>query len=335
MMKHSLIYLFMLVIVSASYMTSCTKESLKYCEPGVELTYFYELNKYYTNRFGEEVDKLSIYVFDRDQLFYQVFVVDNPAELGNDNVIHLPLPAGDWYLVSWGGMLSTYTTGYLDRLSTEIPNFSPGLIPGGTTLEAFRLVVDYDREFPTNPDEVGVTFDVDDLYYGANRKITTFADKVVKETIPMMKNTQKIHLKMDLSFMPATKQITRQTEGFNVYATVRNGRYTFDNKIGEYARDLRYMQNAKIQGDTLIASFTVLRLMEEDEDGILRVESSYLPEGKIEIPIVESILKHPEYSTQEDLDREDTYEFKVGFTADLDVVVNINGWEFISVDPEL
>ncbi|MGL5703780.1 MAG: FimB/Mfa2 family fimbrial subunit [Tannerellaceae bacterium] len=334
-MKHSLIYLFMLVIVSASYMTSCTKENLKYCEPGVELTYFYELNKYYTNRFEKEVHKLSIYVFDRDQLFYQAFVVDNPAELGNDNVIHLPLPAGDWHLVSWGGMQNTYTIGYLDPLSTGIPNFSPGLIPGVTTLEAFRLVVDYDRELPTNPDEVGVTFDVDDLYYGANKKITTFTDKVVKETIPMMKNTQEIYLKMDVSFIRVNKQISRPAEGFDVYATVRNGRYTFENQIGEYARDLRYMQKAGIQGDTLIASLTVLRLMEEDEDGFLRIESSYLPDRKIEIPIVESILKHPEYNTQEDLDREDMYEFKIGFTADLDVVVNINGWEFIPVDPEL
>ncbi|MGL4328863.1 MAG: FimB/Mfa2 family fimbrial subunit, partial [Tannerellaceae bacterium] len=309
--------------------------SLKYCEPGVELTYFYELNKYYTNRFGEEVDKLSIYVFDRDQLFYQAFVVDNPAELGNDNVIHLPLPAGDWHLVSWGGMQNTYTIGYLDPLSTGIPNFSPGLISGVTTLEAFRLVVDYDRELPTNPDEVGVTFHVNDLYYGANKKITTFTDKVVKETIPMMKNTQEIYLKMDVSFIPVNKQIKRPAEGFDVYATVRNGRYTFDNQIGEYARDLRYIQNAKIQGDTLIASLTVLRLMEEDEDGILRIESSFLPDGKVEIPIVESILKHPEYNTQEDLDREDMYEFKIGLTADLEVVVNINGWEFVPVDPEL
>lgn len=313
-------------------MFSCTKESLKLCEPGLELTYIYELNKYYTNRFSEEVTKLTIYVFDSNERFYRSYAVDRP---GDYKSIHLPLPAGEWHLLSWGGALTTYDVGELDSSVDPSVDLTDGLVVGQTTLETFCLLVGYDFIFPGRPDVVGVKKTVDDLFYGDYKKVATYSDRVVAETIPMMKNTQQVYLKMNAFFLSESDNLSSVADSVNIYALVRNGRYDFDNLISNVPPDILYLSDLYLDGDTLVSSHKLLRLMKEDEDGILCIESNYLPKGKLEIPIVESILKHPDYNTQEDLDREDTYEFRIDINADLNVVININGWEFVPVVPEL
>ncbi|MGL6179613.1 MAG: FimB/Mfa2 family fimbrial subunit [Tannerellaceae bacterium] len=325
-------YLLLSVIVLISSMFSCTKESLKLCEPGLELTYIYELNKYYTNRFSEEVTKLTIYVFDSNERFYRSYVVDRP---GDYKSIHLPLPEGEWHLLSWGGLLNTYNVGELDSLVNQSVDLTGGLIVGQTSLESFSLLVGYDLIFPSNPYVVGVKKIIDDLYYGDYIKVNTYNDRVVTQTIPMMKNTQQVYLKMNAFFLSKSDNVLSTSDSVNIYAIVRNGRYRFDNFIDNVPPDILYLNDLHLDGDTLVSSQKLLRLMIEDEDGVLCIESDYLPNGKLEIPIVESILKHPDYNTQEDLDREDVYEFRIDIAADLNVTVNINGWEFVSVVPEL
>lgn len=52
--------------------------------------------------------------------------------------------------------------------------------------------------------------------------------------------------------------------------------------------------------------------------------------------ITELILSNPQYASQEDIDREDSFVFEVNFNRednDLVISVSINGWEINTVVP--
>lgn len=51
--------------------------------------------------------------------------------------------------------------------------------------------------------------------------------------------------------------------------------------------------------------------------------------------IIEEIMKSPKYNQQMDLDREDYYEIELKFDGLTLVSMKINGWEIISINPEV
>ena len=69
-------YPFKTILLSASLLclaSSCIREDLSECNPGVLLKYDYSLNPESTNLFGAEVGKVTVYVFDENGIYYDCF----------------------------------------------------------------------------------------------------------------------------------------------------------------------------------------------------------------------------------------------------------------------
>ena len=317
----------LIALFATSVFTSCIKEDMSNCRFGVNIHYFYILNKHYENRFGPDVEYMNISVFDKDDKFYDNFVIDNPTMLGNDNSINLPLPAGDWTLVSWGGDVPSYKLGAFSGSS-----FVEGLVVGQTSLNDFRLMLNYSREISSA--QVEMSDKVMPLYYGDITPVTTESLTYTSVNIPVTNDVNDLVVKVG----GLSNVLGANVDDFEIYATMSNGRYANDNGIADGAREIKYTQPLKVVGDTLYTTMSVLRLMEDSATEYLTVKSKYMPndEKSITIPIVPTILKNPRYNNQEDLDREDTYEFVFALkpNADFSVTVIINEWEVVPIVPK-
>lgn len=125
-------YPFKTILLSASLLclaSSCIREDLSECNPGVLLKYDYSLNPESTNLFGAEVGKVTVYVFDENGIYYDCFS-DAGKHLTNDWEMRLPLPPGNYTTVTWAGPLTTYSIGEKNADETV---FQSELKKGGYT----------------------------------------------------------------------------------------------------------------------------------------------------------------------------------------------------------
>ena len=301
--------------------TSCIKEKLSHCEPGVYITYYYNHNKQYTNLFENEVDRLEIFIFDNSNTFYKKYVFTDTRRLTNNHQINLPLPQGNWTIVTWGGYLTDYNitelTPGVDKLDDLILTLKPDKIDSDTGIEINHSLIQ--------------------LFHGEITKITTYEDKYTYAKIPLRKNISTINLKIT-----GLDLITRRTKGllpedFNIKTVLNNDRHIIDNSIAPNSKDVTYTCISQASQSVLNTSHNVMRLMVNDKSGNLIIGSNYLEDGGINIPLIESIMQNPNYKNQDDLDREDTYDFTIslkpipGNTNSIKVTIIINSWEVINV----
>lgn len=335
MLKHSIRYtLFALIVL----FTGCIWDDLSHCATGgIKLKYYYILNPYSTdeenvNLFGSDIDRMNILVFNEDRVLVQDTLINNPWELQDDNEIYLPLPPGKYTIVSWGG---SSTLGSRNDSYEMIE-----AIKGISTLDDCRLVLKDDH--PEDISHVKSIHTPAHLYYGAYRTIESKPDAITGATVPITKNTNTIHVKIGgISHLPSpfspTKTQTKASADTPIYVfiTARNGHYKYDNSIGEYARTVRYEQpHQSIHPDTMLVTFTVLRLMEEDKTSRAVLENRAFPSGQLSLDIIAAIIRADErINNQNDLDKHDVYNITINLDKNLTATIWINGWLYNTIYP--
>lgn len=299
-------------------LAGCIKEDRSECNPGVVLKYDYSLNKENTNLFGAEVGKVTVYVFDADGFYYDSFTGEG-SHLTNDYRMHLPLPAGDYTAVVWGGALGTY------RLGEIVPGkaaFQEGLKKGVTRLENFMLLAEKGEQSLN---------ELDALWHGVARVASVYQ---VKEpvTVNLMKNTKLLTVKVkDKSI--AGGDVAGEMP-YEVYCEGKNGRYMADNSFGKNAQSVVYVPNSvELEPSMMTARLDLLRLVEGHE---LRV---VVADRKRSIlfnkDLIEELLRLGRLDNQVELDREDEVEIIVNIDKNVIVSVTINGWNVVEVIPDL
>jgi hypothetical protein len=319
----------------------CVKEKDVVCYSGLMMHYHYELNPERANLFGRDVDKLTILVFEySSERFHRMFVVDNPARLTDDNLIHLDVPDGEWKVVTWGGDMSSFDMGLLDANGDVAPhdytsNRNSTLAQHRVWLKDFTLTSDGSKL---------VTSDISPLYYG-------YIDHAVAQTNPwptphtevqMMRNTNTLSISLT-GLPPDTAPPSRAHEdNLTIHADMVNGRCRGDNEICLDALNVHYAQTHAISSSatTLGVDLTVMRLFDHDRESVITVSGEMLAHhgytgGEIVIPIVPTIMENPLYGSQEELDRENFYQFGLHFSADMSLTVTLNGWvvKYVTVEP--
>ena len=287
--------------------TGCIKEKLSDCTPGVYLTYYFTHNKQNTNQFENKVDRLEIYVFDANNNLYNKYIFTETKKLTNDHKINLPLPQGEWKIFTWGGDMTDYTVN--DR----------------TLLLKTDDKISDTEELTNHP--------LTPLYHGEVTSITTYEDKYTYAKIPLRKNISTINININGT---SKHPIGWQPSDFDIETTLNNSAQTFDNAIADQSKLIHYRSISTIEGNTLKTAHNVMRLMLNDTSGKITIKSGYLPEGKVELPLLETILQNPKYKTQDDLDREDTYEFNIDLNIEdttIKITITINDWAIIYVIP--
>lgn len=332
-----------ILLLLAATLSSCTQENLEDCVRGIYLKYYFTMTPDGTNRFEEEVEQMNIYVFDENQRFYEKHLITDPKELLSDNQIHLPLPPGKWYIASWGGSnIDRYNFEKSYRIGTMVdpaqPQFNNELVKGETTLDQFYLLVQVERTPVDEP--LDVAQQLAPLFHGKTVQLESNLDSITGATIPMVKNTNVLRVKIG----GITNLVTTHAEQnapFEVYCVMNNGRYDHTNNIDKHARTIKYLQPSfQPHPDTLLTDITVLRLMEQDKTSKLVLESPLLPKGSVEVDIVPAILRYyADVNNQDGLDRRDEFNFEFNFNKNNDNKVNvsiyINGWKVIYIVPEV
>lgn len=295
----------------------------------------------------------------------------NPyGALPNEYVMELDqVPPGKYRIMSWAGSgMGDNTTFFHGHMNDPVThNFKDDVTLGITKMADFRMFLKYNYA-PDLPEDIVPTVDeIDDLWYGAvgkrNEKtsVYTFDNVEVKSGattqrhIELIRNTNilKITVSGIKNLNLALKQspvITRQAQvlaetQFKVWVTSRNGRYRFDNSIGEYARSIRYTPHyAVVSPDTILADVKVLRLdMERHtaEPMLLYLEA---PDGRRfpnkPIDVVNTLLQARDpntgeyiYNSQSDFDKIYEHPVEVRIGVNLEVRIFIGKWEIVNIKP--
>ena len=337
-------YSLLLLALVAVLFSGCVKEKSEVCYSGITLRYHYALNPEDTNKFATEINELKIHAFDQNGVFYKEFVFDDPAQLTEEHFIHLPLPDGKWDIVTWGsegkGSLSdSYDMGILSR-SDSGPSYNTGIEEGLTNIEEARLWIK-NLAKTTDDGRRHVTDQISKLYhaslYDVTTTTTTSPTRIIN--VPMMQNTNT--LRVVITGLPQT--MTRAAnEDFGLTADMVNGHYRHNNLLCSDGFPLKYENGVwENEGEEGVQNdLTVLRPFIDDTTSELTITIPQLEpygykDGKIAVKIVPTITQSPDYRSQTDLDRANTYIFEFDFDINMNLTVTVNGWKVRNIIPEI
>ncbi|MGL5730328.1 MAG: FimB/Mfa2 family fimbrial subunit [Bacteroidales bacterium] len=315
------------------FLSGCTKEDTDDCVQGIQLRFTYTLNNQHTNLFGAKVGMVTVYVFDQAGKYVDTFS-SKGVVLSNEYVMTLPLKSGQYSFIALGGDLLTYRVG--EMFNSQAHKFVPELIKGKTSIEDFAFLLD---DNPPSDQPVLLADELSHLFYGKLADFIAPAGKISSATIDLMKDTKTINVHIiGYSYLePLTRDYketrTDFTTFFDLNITSKNGRYRYDNSIGEYAYPLLYkFRQPTASNDTFKTNTRVLRLMAENDPSELHV--SYPGNDSFySVNMVKEIKKNPQYNVQEDFDREDEFTFVIKIDPSLNVTISINGWVIQSIVP--
>jgi hypothetical protein len=351
-------------------MQSCVRNDLEDCPPSVRYAISFEFllhtvldeNENPVERFAEDVDKLNIYVFDRNSnvCIYADTTLTGP--FGKNDIFNLPLEGGNYDIIVWGWGRNTGDPN-LNRSTGVIPAIRPGV----TTIEQARFIL---NEKSNGNDNI----------YGKIEK--TFYGEIIGKYIPpnisqidtvYLKNISKMiriiipDIEDDPINIPDWKN--------NVKITVEgdNGAYLFRNNSGTVGFDVtpridpnlvaghvinnpfqKFTEKRSIDSllqkgpvftrglerdlDILVVDISTLRLVEGDTNmKVVITWNSGIKEEQIEIPLLQVITRNPEYAwaanIQRDLDRQEKWEiiFRITDTY-VSVATNVMQWDIVKQD---
>lgn len=324
-------------LLCGAIVAGCVAEKPEVCYSGLALHYHYELNPEWTNLFGAEVDALNILAFDDSGLFHESFEVTDPAQLGDDNLIRLPLPDGRWDILTWGGDMASFGIGGMVRDQGDTSHDVP-LEKGVTRIDDARLWID--SHTPMENGGKLVTDHLSDLYYGMVERVeaTTATTPPVTRQVDLMRNTNTLRVVLHgLPTRSATRSATRADDApVTATADMTNERCRADNGICDQVRATRHVRTGTPAAglDSLAIDLTVMRLFTDDATSRLTLSGGILDDlgiaaDRLSIPIVPTILASDKYNDQTDLDRENLYvfEFFLNGTGGFDLY--INSWQVI------
>lgn len=314
-------YPFKTILLSASLLclaSSCIREDLSECNPGVLLKYDYSLNPESTNLFGAEVGKVTVYVFDENGIYYDCFS-DAGKHLTNDWEMRLPLPPGNYTTVTWAGPLTTYSIGEKNADETV---FQSELKKGVTHIDNFMLTAENNGE---------PLIDLDNLYHGLKKVTSTFNPETAT-VVDLIKDTK--HLTVTVEDQSVGRNRADATDApYEVYCTGTNARYLADNSFGKKARTIiNQPYNTYTLPGKAVSELNLLRLVIGRPFGLTVKNKN----GKkvFDKDLVQTMMATGHYNTQEDFDRELNYNVVVKI-SESSIVITINGWIAVEIEPDL
>lgn len=305
-------------------MQSCIREDVDDCSAALLLRFRYTLNDQQTNLFGTNIHKITVYIFDKEGKYVDTFS-ESGEKVTNDYIMQIPLPAGSYSIIAYGGDFTTYTVGELNSVTNETSKL---LQEGVTDIKDFRLLLN------NTAGTEGFLLPVkipDDLYAGITiNALSTTSRKQVTD-VELIQDTKKIKV-----ILTGTDFLTRTQAVPDIYITALNGRYKFDNQIDGTYRMLKYVPSqTTVDSNRMEANLKTMRLM-IGASPMLVIKDPATSKLLYNKNIIEQILLNPAYTSQTDLDREDEFVFAIKLEEQdqqLVVSVTINGWEINEIFP--
>lgn len=314
--------------ISLAALTSCIRDNLEECPQAYSVCFRYDYNMEFADRFADEVENLSVYVFDAGGKYLRTFSDEGEALRKPGYRLPLPLDPGKYRLVAWAGL--------------KEESFRPSVMQAGISGPEDLII-----SLQCN-DEGVVVHDkpLAPLWQAMQETVTVprpGAERI--DTLGLIKDTNTIRVILQRRDGAA---IHAADYGFSILSPHGNGRLAFDNALLD-CRPLVYRPYLQTEGtdgkdsgdatgvSNVIAELSLSRLLEDDAMR-LHITDASGDATLVDIPLVEYLLLTQREqdgrirSDQEYLDRQDSYtitlflEGKPGGEHWFDGLIIINGW---------
>lgn len=326
-MKRIILYV---LLAFPLFIQSCLREQTAMCESWLLLRFRYTLNNQYTNLFGNNIHKVTVYVFDDEGKYVNTFS-EQGEHLTNDYVMRIPLSEGKYSVVAYGGDFKAFSTG---ELSGQGNTLSGTLRKGLTDLNDFRTELkntggEGDYLYPSLvPDDFYAGFVTDAVAMVGNQKVTE---------VELMKDTKQVIVRITNTSPVTVQSVYAAAQPFDVSIMALNGRYLADNNVDLNHGTFKYTPVNMIAGtDFVEAELKIMRLMLGQVSRLV-IKNSLTSEVIYNENMIDQILLNPKYKTQTDFDREDRFIFEIGIQTDgnhVRISVVINGWKINHIIPD-
>lgn len=343
------------------FLPGCTHEKVEECYSGLQLNFDFALHTDEGNRFDKEVQVVRVYLFDSENVLRKI-QTGQGSSLDNDYVMHVDIPPGKYTVIAWGGSDIDFSTSFHEGHMNDplTHDYSAGVTEGKTTLDDFRIFLNYNLADEYPEDAVPQINEFADLYYGAVgerqkqtsdylfEKVEVKSGTITQRRIELIRNTNLIKIKVTGLKYLVQHQINRKPEKLNIWISARNARFRYDNTIGEYARMVRYTPFVEEEKeDTLTVDIKTLRIdmkrhtadpvylsFQENATGVI------YPQKPIDILNLLLQARDPQtgkyiYESQEDLDRIYEHPVRIDISADLHIRLFIHDWEVVYLYPDI
>lgn len=282
------------------------------CPRGVALRFVYDYNMERADAFPQQVDCITVYVYDRNGNFVMKQTETSDVLAAEGYRMTLPLDAGTYEFIALGGTA--------DNQSTFHVNEPAGRAGDGSL--AIRLPLDAQRRSDAM---------LHDLFYGNLAGVTLLPDDYQEHTIYLIKDTNSIQVTLQEIDAPYTVDV--DDYDFTIEAdndlldsdnnTVSNGgvfyrAHSLENRVAGFVD----MAGNTVQEDHTMnvqvatSEFSVSRLMTQNsEKTYIVVRKKDSGDQLLRVPMIQymTMLRHNSHSwiqnDQEFLDRQSTWSF--------------------------
>ena len=214
---------------------SCVHGDLDDCPPMVSYAVAFQYTDHTgrEDRFYDDVKKIDLYVFDKNNL---VYTTTTKLGLYDENFnIPLDLPMGNYNIIAWGNALDN------QPFSITPDNF----VKGETTFDEARL------RLQKTAGELNDT-ELEKLFFGElrNVEIPLYVSRI--DTVSLMNNTERIRIVLHWDFTKAAGGQGFNHDSISVRLNGTNSLYRFDNE--RVAANVKYAPFKKYFTDNLVDS---------------------------------------------------------------------------------
>ena len=164
-------FTFGMLIVAIWLLSSCTNlyEDLPECRMFVKFKYDY--NMLYADAFHTQVDKVELYVFDKDGKYLFKQSEEGAALVTGSYLMEVELPVGEYQFMAWAGAHDSYDI--------------TSMTPGSSTITDMKLQLIREESFI-------IKHELEPLWYGEIIKVNFTGTTHQTETINLIKDTNKV-----------------------------------------------------------------------------------------------------------------------------------------------
>lgn len=293
----------------------CIADDLSHC--GVSIQYRYIMNVEGTDQFATSVDKITLFVFDREGLYMGSHTDEGDILSGSNYRMNVSLKPGEYTLVAWGNLAPEY----------ELTSFTVGETSVDDIILALSAKDGRVEEHPTH------------LFFG-REEIEIIHDDTGRTNVlvDMMKDTNTIRvtisgLPIEGHYADENGRVTADMP-YECIITSMNRSYKFDNTIAGDDR-LTYIPSnrANTEEQTLTSGFVTMRELNDGSTGsrlVIRnnniMTKAGMPEELLDADLTKLLLPA---SITGDLDIDDEFSLEVVFDyTNGTAVITINGWTY-------
>lgn len=305
-------------------------DDLDPCPHGVRLRFVYDHNMEFANSFHQQVDCITLYIYDAQGNFVTK-AVETTDSLKDENYrMQIDLEEGDYRLIAYGG------------LACEEHSFS--------VVEEPMVARAADAELQVAMDDGALGTQLHDLYYG-DLKMTVEANGYVENTLYLMKNTNHIRIMLQ----QVDNQLPLDDTHFAFTITDDNTRMDHNNDLvasgtvsytpwAQGTLGVGTTEEGEEEVKVAYAEFSAARLVARTQGAPrLMVKNKETDAEIINIPLINYLLllkseRYAEMGAQEFLDRESDWSLIFFLDQDgnwLRTQIVINDWMVRLNDMEL